>query len=79
MNKLSIGALVGGWAMFLRRSLFGQEPELPLTWEGKGEATFIDSGGEQEIEFDLSSNRQRRVVSGHRRRPGPDRTFLLRR
>jgi len=32
---------------------FAQEPEVPLTWKGEGEATFISGDGEREIEFDL--------------------------
>jgi hypothetical protein len=32
---------------------YAQEPDVPMTWKGEGEATFISSDGEREIEFDL--------------------------
>jgi hypothetical protein len=42
-------------------TLFGMvalaaEPEPPLTWKGKGEATFVSEGGTRDLKFDLTLN-----------------------
>ena len=44
---LAVGILLVGGVSF------GQEAEVPLTWEGDGEATIIGRDGQEEIKFDL--------------------------
>ena len=47
LSILTMGVfLISGMAL-------AQEPDVPLTWKGEGEATFFTSDGEEEIDFDL--------------------------
>lgn len=50
LHKLLLAAAVAALA---GASSMAQEPEVPLTWKGSGEANFYTMEGESEIDFDL--------------------------
>ncbi|MCA9446600.1 MAG: hypothetical protein KC931_05760, partial [Candidatus Omnitrophica bacterium] len=53
MSFVRLGSVMALVTLLFAGACFAQEPEVPLTWKGAGEANFISSNGEQEIEFDL--------------------------